>query len=206
MRPSLARAMTLLLILPFAVAFTVTAGAALGQSRDSSVAGRLLVATPELRGGFFGQTVIYMLEHDAEGAFGLVINKRLGRLSLAALLAKLGQAEDGIEGEIEAHIGGPVEPGQGFILYQDPNAAETPGSAPAISLSNDIGILLALAEGAGPARYIFALGYAGWGPGQLESEFDRGSWIDVPANAALIFDTPDDDKWRAARDNRDFEL
>ena len=108
MRSALARAVTLLSIL----AFAAMASTVFAQSRDSSVAGRLLVATPGLRGGFFDQTVIYMLEHDAKGAFGLIVNKRLGRLSLAALLAELGQAEEGIEGDIETHIGGPVEPGK----------------------------------------------------------------------------------------------
>lgn len=202
MRRRLTRYTILLLIWPLVLGL----GAAFSQSREASVAGRLLVATPELQGGFFGQTVIYMVEHDAEGAFGLIINKRLGRLSLAALLAELGQAEEGIEGNIETHVGGPVEPGQGFILYQVPNSVEMPGGTPTISLSSDIGILLALAEGAGPARYILALGYSGWGPGQLESEFARGSWIDVPADAPLIFETPNDDKWRAALENRDIDL
>ena len=164
--------------------------------------GQLLVATEDLRDPRFHHTVIYMVRHDRTGAMGLVVNRPLGDVGAADLLEKLGRKTDGVSKRIRVHYGGPVESGRGFVLH----AVEAPagsGRAPdGIALSTDPAVLEEIARGAGPRRSVFALGYAGWAPGQLEGEIERGSWISVAADEALIFDDDTDSKWERAMASR----
>ena len=169
--------------------------------------GRLLVATPDLEGTYFSQSVIYMIDHDETGAFGLVINKSLGILQVKPLFEKLGFDAEDAEGEVLARIGGPVEPGIAFILHS--SEVEAPGSrdvGSGLSLTTEPGILKTIGKGSGPEHYIFAFGYTGWGPGQLEGEIARGSWIDVPAARELIFTEDDAVKWQDANEMFEFAL
>lgn len=172
----------------------------------SSLAGQLLVATETLQDPRFARTVIYIVRHDATGAMGLVVNRPVRDLPLAPLLRKFGRDDRGASGSVRAHYGGPVEIGQGFILHTAEYA--TQGTEPVtgdVALTPAPGVLDALgdtARGAGPRKSLFALGYAGWAPDQLEREIEEGAWITVPADEALLFDEDHARKWDRAMSRR----
>lgn len=157
-----------------------------------NLAGQLLVATDTLRDPRFARTVIYLVRHDASGAMGLVVNRPVRDMPLAPLLRKFGLDDRGVTGRVRAHYGGPVEAGQGFMLHTAEYATQgTERVADNIAMTPTPGVLDALgdiARGAGPRKSLFAIGYAGWAPGQLEGEIERGAWITVPADEALLFD------------------
>jgi putative transcriptional regulator len=173
---------------------------------DQSLAGQFLVATESLRDPRFARTVIYMVRHDATGAMGLVVNRPVRDMPLAPLLRKFGLDDRGVTGSVRAHYGGPVDIGQGFILHTAEYATQgTERVAGDIALTPQPGVLNALsdiARGAGPRKSLFAVGYAGWAPGQLEGEIEQGSWITVPADEALLFDDDAARKWERATARR----
>lgn len=161
--------------------------------------GRLLIATPEMPDGGFAETVIYMVQHDARGALGLIVNQPVGRVPLSALFERLGLDGEELSGDALAYRGGPVEPGVVFILHSDDyESAETTALGQGLALTTHPKLLADSAAGQGPAKSLFILGYAGWGPGQLEFELERGGWISAPYDEALVFDKADDAKWEAA--------
>jgi putative transcriptional regulator len=170
------------------------------------LAGQFLVATDTLRDPRFARTVIYMVRHDATGAMGLVVNRPVRDMPLAPLLRKFGRDDRGVTGTVRAHYGGPVEIGQGFLLHTAEYATEgTERVAGDIAMTPTPGVLTALgdiARGAGPRKSLFAIGYAGWAPGQLEGEIERGAWITVPADEALLFDEDPARKWDRATARR----
>lgn len=173
-----------------------------------SLTGRLLVAASDMRDPRFVESVIYMVNHDAAGAMGLVVNRPLGEVSLAQLLERFGAAPDGIgRGSILAHWGGPVETGKGYVLHTPDFSTEgtidVKGKA---GLTGSRRILEAIASGGGPRRTLFAVGYAGWGPGQLEAELARGSWMTASADESLLFDDDYATKWRRAVARRLLDL
>lgn len=177
------------------------------QSDADSIAGRLLVASERMDDPNFARTVIYMVEHDREGAFGLVVNRPLGALSVADLLAHMGRTPPAEDATLEAYLGGPVSPGQGFFLHSHDVMLETSVAVDdEIAVTGDPAMLSAIAEGRRPQRLLFALGYAGWGPGQLESEMSRGVWFDIPAEAGLIFAANPAESWAQALTRREIEL
>jgi putative transcriptional regulator len=184
---------------------TARAERAIAQA-GPSLAGQLLVATETLQDPRFARTVIYIVRHDATGAMGLVVNRPVRDLPLAALLRKFGRDDRGASGSVRAHYGGPVEIGQGFILHTAEYA--TQGTEPVagdVALTPGPGVLDALgdtARGAGPRKSLFALGYAGWAPAQLEREIEEGAWITVPADEALLFDEDHARKWDRAMSRR----
>jgi len=173
---------------------------------DPSLAGQFLVATDTLRDPRFARTVFYMVRHDGAGAMGLVVNRPVRDMPLAPLLRKFGLAERGVTGSVRAHYGGPVEIGQGFILHTAEYATQgTSLIAGDIAMTPPPGVLTALsdiARGAGPRKSLFAVGYAGWAPGQLEGEIEQGTWITVPADEALLFDEDSARKWDRAMARR----
>ncbi len=174
---------------------------------EAFLAGRLLVAREELRDPNFDHTVIFMLQHDPRGAMGLVINRRLGSIPLQELLDDMGIDADADETEITAHYGGPVEPGRGFLLHSDDAVLETSEALPGgFAVSADPEMLRRILEGSGPKDFRFVLGYAGWAPGQLEAEIARGSWWDVEADPALVFDAEVGTIWQRAIDLRGVDL
>ena len=170
------------------------------------LAGQFLVATDTLRDPRFARTVIYMVRHDATGAMGLVVNRPVRDMPLAPLLRKFGLDERGVTGSVRAHYGGPVEIGQGFMLHTAEYATQgTERVAGDIAMTPAPGVLTALsdiARGAGPRKSLFAVGYAGWAPGQLEGEIEQGTWITVPADEALLFDEDPARKWDRAMARR----
>ncbi len=137
---------------------------------------------------------------------GLVVNRPVRDMPLAPLLRKFGLDDRGVTGSVRAHYGGPVEIGQGFLLHTAEYTTEgTALVAGDIAMTPTPGVLTALsdiARGAGPRKSLFAVGYAGWAPGQLEGEIERGAWITVPADEALLFDEDHARKWDRATARR----
>jgi putative transcriptional regulator len=166
-------------------------------------AGKFLVATDELRDPRFVRTVVYLAHHDAEGAMGVVVNRPLKDVPAAELLEDTGLDSAGVTAQVLLHYGGPVHPGRGFVLHSpDYQGKATQTVGPGVALTTDARILQAIGTGKGPKQYLVALGYAGWGAGQLDAEIAAGAWEVVPADAALLFDGNADTKWERAMARR----
>jgi putative transcriptional regulator len=198
-----------------AVAAAVVLGSALWaaepastQAQNARLAGQLLVATPDLEGPTFTRTVIYMVRHDARtGAMGLVVNRHLGEVPMAVLLKQSGLPSEGAKGSVRLHVGGPVEATRIVVLHTDDYAGpDTVKVANGVAITSDPSILQSIAEGKGPRRARFTLGYAGWAPGQLEAEMEAGYWIVVPSDAAIVFDDANETKWDRAMAKRRINL
>jgi len=160
---------------------------------------QFLIAMPALADPNFFQTVTYITEHNAKGALGLVINRPLN-LNLSQLLEHLNLHSDRPEvAEIPVYHGGPVQPEQGFVLHSPVGHwGATLRVADDIGITTSRDILQAVARGEGPDCLLVALGYAGWGPGQLEQEIADNAWLSSPADFAILFNTPSDQRWQAA--------
>ena len=172
---------------------------------DSYLDGQLLVAMPIMTDKRFARSVIYLCAHSAEGAMGLIINQRAPHISFSELLEQLsiggGNGEDKPDlADIDVHVGGPVETGRGFVLHSSDYyvADSTLPIDDGVSLTATIDILKAIAGGKGPGKAILALGYAGWRPGQLESEIQANGWLHCPADLDLLFDRDLDQKYERA--------
>ncbi len=180
-------------------------GGPLAQA-DKSLAGQFLVATEALRDPRFARTVIYMVRHDASGALGLIVNRPVRDVPLAPLLRQFGLDDRGVNGSIRFHYGGPVEPASGFLLhtaeYATAGTERVGGDIAVTVLSPRPEVLRDIGHGAGPRRFLFALGYSGWAAGQLEGEIDNGAWITVPADESLLFDDDHARKWERAMSRR----
>jgi putative transcriptional regulator len=177
-----------------------------GEQSDN-LTGQLLVATPEMRDPRFAETVIYVLWHNAEGAFGLVINRPLAKGPLEDLLKGFGIDNPEAKGEIIVHYGGPVSPRAGFVLHSDDVLlADSTKVANGIAMTADARLLEAMSRGKGPRQSLFMLGYAGWARGQLEGEIMAGSWFVVPGDPTLIFGKDASRKWQQAIDKRKIPL
>lgn len=152
-----------------------------------SLTGQFLLSMPKLRGSLFGDALIYLWSHDEQGAQGLVVNQPYD-LTLAKLLEQLEiPSRGGLEVQVAA--GGPVEPQRGFILHSDDvsiESSEPAGAGLAISYSREILDLIAAHQG--PAEFLVALGYAGWGPGQLEHELADSAWLTAPSSRKTLFE------------------
>lgn len=161
--------------------------------------GQLLVAMPQMRDPRFTRTVIYMCAHTADGAMGLVVNRLVGSITFPDLLAQLGIDHQGRGEEIHVHFGGPVESGRGFVLHSSDYVENgTLVVSDNVALTASIDILKDIARGGGPRKSLLALGYAGWGAGQLDSEIQSNGWLMVPSDEHLIFDNNLDEKWERA--------
>jgi putative transcriptional regulator len=166
---------------------------------DSSFRNMLLVAMPTQHGGAFSKSVVYLCAHGGEGAMGLVINRPLEGVAFDELLSQLELPQSQLGVQPVVHFGGPVEVGRGFVLHSNDFMREdTIRVEGGICITGTIDILRAMAEGTGPSKSIFALGYAGWGPGQLEAEMQANSWLIVPADDELVFSADIGNKWEKA--------
>ncbi len=165
----------------------------------ANLVNHFLIAMPSLADPNFSRTVTYMCEHSSEGAMGLVINRPLN-IALTELLSQieLDTAVPGLD-EVPVYQGGPVQNERGFVLHQTLGDWEA-----TLAVSEDIGvtmsrdILEAIAAGEGPRHYLVALGYAGWGAQQLEGEMAANAWLSGPADPAIIFERPAEERWDAA--------
>jgi putative transcriptional regulator len=163
------------------------------------MSGQLLVAMPAMQDPRFARTVICLCAHSSDGAMGIVLNKPLAGLSFDELLKQLNLDPLPPQRRIRLMAGGPVEGGRGFVLHTAD--WETEGSLrvnPEIALTASVDILKAIAGGGGPREGLLALGYAGWGPGQLETEIQQNAWLNVPLDEDLLFAAQPDTLWRAA--------
>jgi putative transcriptional regulator len=168
--------------------------------------GQFLVAMPVMTDKRFARSVIYMCAHSPEGAMGLIVNQRASHISFPQLLGQLSiSAENGGHSEAElvdmdVHVGGPVETSRGFVLHSSDYyvADSTLPIDEGVSLTATVDILRAIASGKGPNRAILALGYAGWRPGQLESEIQANGWLHCPPDLDLLFDRNLDQKYERA--------
>lgn len=158
--------------------------------------GQLLIAMPHLVEQPFERTVIYMCHHNEDGAMGIVLNKLLGSVTFPELLEHLGIDAPQPESEISIHFGGPVETGRGFVLHSSDYVRDgTSLVDDDLALTATIDIVQAIADGGGPRQSLLALGYAGWGPGQLDSEIQANGWLSVPADETLVFGDNLDTTW-----------
>ena len=165
----------------------------------ASLTGQLLIAMPAMADPRFAQSVIYLCAHTAEGAMGLVLNRPLQRPSFDDLLRQLEVAPVPPARRIRLCQGGPMDNARGFVLHTADWTGE--GSLHvnnALALTASLDVLKAIAEGGGPREGILALGYAGWGPGQLDAEIQQNAWLSVPADETIVFDGDNDTKWRRA--------
>lgn len=159
--------------------------------------GQLLIAMPQLQDTRFERSVIYLCVHNEDGAMGLVVNHLSEDLTFPELLEQVGVELKPETVSMPIHIGGPVETGMGFVLHtNDYEQANTIKVNDFISLTHTVEILKDIADGQGPRQAMLALGYAGWGAGQLDDEFQENSWLSVPADEALIFEGSQRDKWQ----------
>lgn len=144
------------------------------------------------------RSVIFLCAHNKDGAMGIVINKLIERPTIEDVLRQLGIAPDGFEGA-QVHFGGPVEAARGFVLHSTDYTEEaTLVVNGGVGLTATTEILRAIGRGAGPRRSLLALGYAGWGAGQLDTEIQANGWLHVAADEDLIFGSGFEDKWRRA--------
>ena len=166
----------------------------------TSLTGQFLVAMPQMQDPRFARSVVYICAHGEDaGAMGLVVNKPLGSLTIGELLVQLEIASSGPAHSRLVHFGGPVEAGRGFVLHTaDYNEEATLVVGGNIALTATLEILRAIGQGRGPRRSLFALGYAGWAPGQLDAEIQANGWLSVAADDDIIFDPDHDRKWNRA--------
>lgn len=172
----------------------------------TNLTGRILIAMPGMSDPRFAQSLVLICAHSDDGAMGLIVNRPLPRLGFAELLDQLGIDHDDAMPSIPVQFGGPVEPGRGFVLHHtDSDAEDLPeGSsrvAPGLMLTVTRDVLAQMAQGEGPSPALLALGYAGWGAGQLESEFLANGWMSAPLDESLVFDADHQAKWGRALRN-----
>ncbi|HEY2067950.1 MAG TPA: YqgE/AlgH family protein [Rhizomicrobium sp.] len=162
--------------------------------------GKLLIALPGMSDPRFERTVIFMCAHSTDGAMGLIINKPVRDLGFQGLMSKLGVRVTANTPDFPVLYGGPVETGRGFVLHSGDyeSADSTLPVSEDVSLTGTLDILRAMAEGRGPQKAIFALGYAGWGAGQIENEIRLNGWVHCDADNAILFDASVDAKWASA--------
>jgi putative transcriptional regulator len=173
----------------------------------TSLAGQLLIASPNIGDPRFAHTVILMVKHDKDGAFGITINRPVGEKSIASLLGASGEDVSDIEGTLRVFAGGPVQPELGFVIHSaEYRRNETIEVDERVAITGSRQILRDIGHKRGPQKSLFALGYAGWGPGQLESELARHDWFTTPEEPKLIFDDDRANLWEDAMARRTREL
>lgn len=164
-----------------------------------NLTGHFLIAMPGLADTRFSRTLTYVCEHNERGALGIIVNRPV-EMKMAELFSQIGSALTSAErAEQPLYFGGPVEPERGFVLHQPVGHWQSTlalGGLLGLTTSRDI--LDAIGQGQGPDRLLVALGYAGWGAGQLEDELGQNAWLSVAADAGVIFDLPAEERLQAA--------
>jgi putative transcriptional regulator len=170
------------------------------MNTPATLTNHFLIAMPQLADPNFFHTVTYICEHTDEGALGIVINRPLADMRLGQILSHMDITVANPQVAAQAvYMGGPVQQERGFVVHQPLGEWEA-----TLKINDDIGIttsrdvLAAMAEGRGPERALVALGYAGWGAGQLEQEMADNAWLSGPADIRILFELPDERRWEAA--------
>jgi putative transcriptional regulator len=169
------------------------------EEPDGLMTGQLLIAMPTMTTPHFAQAVIYVCAHTKDGAMGIVLNRPLSSPSFGDLLEQLEVTPVPPARQINLFRGGPVDAARGFVLHTTDWTGD--GSLmvdQGVALTASLDVLKAIADGGGPERGFLALGYAGWGPGQLDREIQDNAWLSAPASLDLLFDTQHETKWRRA--------
>jgi len=177
-----------------ALVFLLAAGGAMAarQGPDApdthnSLQGKMLVAKPSMPDGRFRQTVILMVRHDTKGAFGLVVNRPLGKVDIRDT-ATAAEGGTGKSVQLPAFVGGPVEPNRAFVIHStDYGIDATIPVAKGLAVTADRQILADIIDGKGPKTLLYVVGYSGWGKGQLEDEMRRNDWYVTTADARIVF-------------------
>ncbi len=165
------------------------------------LSGKLLLAMPGMADPRFERAVIAMAVHDENGAVGIGIGHKRAGIRFRSLLKQLG-LDPGQAPDVAVHHGGPVEPGRGFVLHSEDwggqDTVKVVGPNGNFAMTGTIDVLKAITDGKGPSQWLIALGYAGWGEGQLEEEMTRHGWYPAAGSPAILFDTPSDERWETA--------
>lgn len=170
------------------------------EKEVTNLTGKLLIAMPVMGDDRFAKSVVYICAHSNAGTMGLIVNKPSPDIRFSNLLEQL-EIETGPEiRKIRIHVGGPVEKARGFILHSTDYKSEegTIEVDDRISMTATMDVIEEIAHGTGPSQAMMALGYAGWGPGQLESEIARNGWLICDADEDIVFGRANDHKWTAA--------
>ena len=174
---------------------------------ERSLAGQLLVATAEMKDPRFAESIIYLVKHSDQGAFGLIINKPITKGTFSEVLKGFGIQNQNVIGEIDVHYGGPVSRQQGFLLHSDEITLDSSTKMnDGFAVTADVEIVQMLALGTGPRQALLIMGYSGWGPGQLEMEIKANSWFTISPDKSLVFGKDPEKKWRRAMDKRQIPL
>ncbi len=170
------------------------------MDRIDDLRGKLLIAMPDMGDPRFAGAVIYVCAHSEEGTMGLIVNRPLPEIVFDKLLSQMKIPSTPACRDIRVQSGGPVERARGFVLHSlDYTSDEnTMVVADGIGMTATLDVLQALAQGAGPATSMLALGYAGWGPGQLEAELAKNGWLTGPSDNSVLFGENHTSKWAAA--------
>lgn len=167
--------------------------------QNANLTGNFLIAMPAMADPYFAKSLTYICEHNEQGALGVVINRPID-MTLQTLFEQVGITLENHEiGAAPLYFGGPVQTDRGFVLHQPVGTwSSTLAVGEEIGLTTSKDILEAVGRGDGPARFLVTLGYAGWAPGQLEHELAQNAWLNVPADAGVIFDLPWEERLAAA--------
>ena len=194
------------LALPALLAGAVAPTEPSGPPKRPSLAGQLLIASPDMRDPRFDRAVILVVKHDRDGALGIVVNKPAGERPLAALLAAIGETGAG-DAKVPMFLGGPVQPEVVLVLHSaEYRGAGTLDVDGRVAVTGSPQILRDMAAKAGPQKSLLAFGYAGWAPGQLDGEMERNVWFTAPEDPALVFDADRDKVWDLAMARRTQDL
>ena len=177
------------------------------SAESGYLTGRLIVAMPSMLDPRFARTVIYLCAHSEEAAMGLVVNRLVGSITFPDLLQQLEIDNAKADDSIRVHFGGPVESGRGFVLHSTEYQQEgTLRVNETVSLTATVDVLRDMAAGSGPRKSLLALGYAGWGRGQLDAEMQSNSWLHVEADEDLVFGDDLEGKWEHAINKLGFDI
>ena len=163
--------------------------------------GKLLIAMPGMEDPRFSGSVVFLCVHSPGQSMGLIINKQMEEITFAEMMEQLEIPSEGPPPDVPVCYGGPVELRRGFVLHSSdyrPRGEEALRVDHRFAMTGTLEVLEDIAVGRGPRRALMALGYSGWGEGQLEEEIQRNDWLTADATMELVFDTPMDRKWDAA--------
>ena len=165
----------------------------------ANLTNHFLIAMPGMTDPFFARTVTYLCQHSDEGALGIIVN-RPSELSLKDIMGQMNiELRDPELGDMPVYFGGPVHPERGFVLHEPIGEwSSTLKISDELWLTTSKDILEAISRGEGPRKILLALGYAGWGKGQLEEEIVQNSWLNAQADESIIFTRPAASRWKAA--------
>lgn len=172
----------------------------ISQSQPQNLRGKLLIAMPGMGDHRFDRSVVFLCEHNDQGAMGLIVNKPTPEIRFSDLLDQLELPSKTSAPDLAVHFGGPVENGRGFVLHSSDYSEDssTMHVDETFGMTATMTVLQVISDGCGPRRALFALGYSGWGPGQLETELQQNGWLTVDADADIVFGEDNAGKWAAA--------